>query len=59
MDLEKYKNKICKVGNILREEIINYSTVKKKHKNGNWLGIDGIQLSNRGHIALDKRKIFW
>ena len=31
---EKYKNKICKVGNILREEIINYSTVEKKHKNG-------------------------
>ena len=27
---EKYKNKVYKVGNILREEIINYSVIKKK-----------------------------
>jgi len=26
---EKYKSKACKIGNILREEIINYSVIKK------------------------------
>ena len=30
---EKYKNKIYKVGNILREEIINYSAVEKTDEN--------------------------
>ena len=30
---EKYKNKVYKVGNILREEIINYSAVEKTDEN--------------------------
>ena len=30
---EKYKGKVCQVGNILREEIINYSALKKKNSN--------------------------
>jgi len=30
---EKYKNKVYQVGNILREEIINYSTFEKKNSN--------------------------
>ena len=30
---EKYKSKVCQVGNILREEIINYSAVEKKKSN--------------------------
>ena len=28
---EKYKSKVCQVGNILREEIINYSVIEKKN----------------------------
>ena len=33
---EKYKSKIYQVGNILREEIINYSVIKKKNKSKNF-----------------------
>ena len=33
---EKYKSKVYQVGNILREEIINYSIIKKKNSNKNF-----------------------
>ena len=33
---EKYKNKVYQIGNILREEIINYSIIKKKNNDKNF-----------------------